>query len=791
MPIRSFRILARHWKLTAIAVVSLSVAIALGVLSLSIANTFLLLPPAAAEPDRLVAIYSRADPSSVDQISYPDFEYYRRNNHVFTDVAAAPNSIGVVADFDVRTIKLFSRPVSDNYFAVMGIHPFLGHFFEPGDDRAGKQIAVMTWACWRRLGGDRQIVGKVIAGNTIVGVTPKEFTGSFYGVNGDILTPLGSEYTSGRSSSREARRLFLTARLKPGVTRQQAQAEMTALSAQLAAAWPKEDGKRTAVVTRATLLPPDGAKDALLALGILLGVVALVLLIACANVANLLLAIAVGRRQEACIKLALGAPRARLIREFLRESAVLCIAAGVIGYALAALVIARFGTVTFVLPIFGEFSFGINLRLDLTVAAFTALMIGLAILVTGLAPALYAASPNIAQALGGEIVVGGTRKNLRRSALAVAQIAICTLVLIGMGLCQRSLYNLRHVDPGFASRDLAAVQIYLNGSGYSEAKGRELYRNLRDRIAALPGVESVGMATALPLMGGPSDEMQTPGGNKASVSHAAVDGNYFATFGIPVLAGRTFGSEDREGGPPVAVVNRKLAETFWPGRDPVGQTVLTGTPPRAITVVGMVRDGKYEDLDESPRPFLYYALSQNYQEEIDVVARTAGDPEQWLKPLSRVLHDLAVPAPMAPFTFENWVNLTLLQERIVAGCVGGLSALGLLLAVIGLFGAISYSVSERKKELGIRVALGARRAQLLRMVLRETCRIAGIGIVLGSLLGVGVTVVVQSMLYDIEMVEWGVLLAVGALMLAVSLIVAYVSARPWTAVDPMEAVRHA
>ena len=790
--IRSLRILRKHWKLTAIAVFSLSIAMALGIVSLSVSNTFLFLSLAAPDSDRLVMIHARSAEQDVEQISYPDFQYFRENNHVFTDIAAAPNSIGLNEDsnFDHREVKVLTRPVSDNYFAVLGIHPLLGQLFAPGDDQGKSDVAVMTYTCWKRLGSDPNIAGKVLAGHTIIGVTPKEFTGSLFGVNGDLLLPLDPSLPPGSRTKRDARQLFLTARLKPGVTKGQAQAEMAALAGQLASDYPKEDKGRTAVITRATLLPPGGLQTAEIVAAILNAVVLLVLLIACGNVANLLLAIAVGRRQEASIKLALGASRGRIIREFLRESAVICGLSGALGYAIAGALITRYSDVTVMLPIFGAYSFSPNLHLDGTVLALTLGLMLMALLATGLAPAFYASSPHLAQVLSGEIVVGGTRKGIRRNILVIVQVAMCTVVLVGMGLCQRNLYNLRQVNPGFSARNLLAAEVGWKGQ-FPEAKGKELYQELHAKISALPGVEAVSLADNLPLLGTGQETVQLPDGEKKPIAHGVVDADYFSTLGIPMLAGRAFSSLDREGGLETVVVNRKMAEQFWPGQDPLGKTLMVGDPARRVTVVGVAADGKYSDLDETPIPFFYYPLSQHYREGISIIVRTKGDPHQWVQPLAQTIRGFELFSLFVPITFDNWMNLTLLTERITAGIVAGLSALGLLLAVVGLFGAISYSVSERKKELGIRVALGARPAQLLKMVLRQTLLVGGAGVAVGLLLGVGVTMLLRSQFYAIGVVEWTVLVPVGGGMLAVSLAVAYLSARPWIDVDAMEAVRHA
>jgi len=788
---RSTRTLLKHWKLTAIAVFSLSIAMALGVISLSVSNTFLLLPPAAPEPDRLVKIYTRTPTEAIGGVSYPDYKYYRENNHVFTDIAAAPNSIQVSANFDGgREIKVVSRPVSDNYFAVMGLRPYLGRLFAPGDDSVAKQVAVMTYSCWKRLGADPNIVGKEVTGHTIVGVAPREFTGSFFGFNGDLLTSLPRSDPA--FTKRDDRGLVLVARLKPGVSRGQAQADMATLSGQLASAFPKEDKDVAAVVARATLLPPSDP-DVELGFAILIGFVLLVLLVACANVANLLLAVAVGKRQEAAIKLAVGASRGRLIREFLGESTLICGVSAVLGYAAAAALIARFSNFSFDLPMLGTYSLELTLKLDATVVGLTLALMLLAIFATGLPPALYASRPDLAQVLGGEIVVGGTRKNVRRSALVIVQVAVCTLVLVGMGLCQRSLYNLRHTDPGFSQRNLVAVTVYQQDDNPTEASGREHQDNVRRAVASLAGVESVALASNLPLSLGYNEvPAQLPESDqKIPVGQAAVDGDYFATFGIRLLNGRVFNSGDREKTPNVIVINRTMAELVWPRQDPLGKTVLTGDPPQKATVIGVTADGKYTSFDEPPHAVMYIALSPHYRQTVVVIARTKGDPSLWIDPLSQAVHGLGVLLPFRPVTFDSWTSFSLLEERLTAYAVTGLSALGILLAVVGLFGAISYSVSERKKELGIRVALGARPAQLLEMVLRQTLLITGAGTAIGIVLGMTATMLLRSLFYGVSAVEWTVLVPVTLAMLAISALVAYKCARSWITIDPMEAVRHA
>jgi hypothetical protein len=305
-------------------------------------------------------------------------------------------------------------------------------------------------------------------------------------------------------------------------------------------------------------------------------------------------------------------------------------------------------------------------------------------------------------------------------------------------------------------------------------------------------VESVSLAWDLPLFG--ANEMPVALPERATttpVAYTVVDGAYFSTLGIRLLAGRNFGPGDRDTSPRVAVINRKMADLFWPGQDPIGKTILAGDPARRAEVIGMTAVGKYGDLDEAPRPFVYFALSQNYRCGVYAIARTHGDPQLWVQPIAQALRGLGLKIMIQPVTFRDWLDLSLLGQRIAAACVAVLSGLGLLLAVIGLFGAVSYSVRERKKELGIRVALGAAPGRLLGMILWQTLTVTGVGVAIGTALGVGATLAFRSQFYGVRAMEWTVLVPVAAAMLAVCSVVAYCSARRWVAVDPMEAIRHA
>jgi predicted permease len=789
---RAARIFGKHWKLTFIAVFSLSAAMALGVIAISVSNTFLFLPLAAPEPDRLVTIYSHSPTEDIAHVSYPDYEYFRAHNDIFTDIAAAPGSISVTIDpkFGPGNVKVISRPVSPNYFSVLGLKPHLGRLFTDSDDQGDTHAALMTFNCWTRLGSDPNVIGKKLSGNTIVGVLPKSYSGSIFGIDGDLITLMSEANAQPNwKTNREIRPLILTARLKPGVSLRRAQTEMSVLAGRLATAFPKDDKNREVTVLHATLLPPDGIPTARLMLGVLILVALLVLLIACANVANLLLAVAIGRRQEAAIKLALGAQRSRLILDFLKESSILSVASGTIGYGLAAFLIHHYPEISIAVPTVGPVTFGANLHLDATVWAFTAALMLIAIFATGLAPAFYASAPRLAGILGGEAAVGGTGKSTRRNILVIVQVAICTLVLVGMGLAERSLYNLRHLDPGFSERNLVAMSVF--SAELSNTDVKKVFAALREKILATPGVQSVTFAESLPLFGGEFEAMSVPGREKPQrVRHSIVDGDFFETLGIRLLSGRTFNSADRTGAPEAVIINQKLAETFFPAENPLGKAILIGATLHKAVVVGVAANSKYEEINEEQSPFAYYAMTQHDIGFVNIATRTRGDPKLWITPLASAMRDLHLTV-LDPVTYDHWLDLTLFIERLIAGCAEALSSLGLLLAGIGLFGAISYSVSERRKELSIRVALGARPSHLLGMILRQAFLIAGIGVAIGMALGVSATMLLRSQFYGIAAVEFAVIVPVGAAMLAVSVLVAYLSARPWLLIDPMEAIRHA
>ena len=804
----SLRILAKHWKLTSIAIFSLAVAMAAAAVGFSVFNTLLLRPPTVPSPEQLLTVYTTSPAEEFSGTNYDDYKYYRDNNHVFSDVLAFPYSIQVRSiAFNGRVKSGLMNGVSDNYFSVLGVQPILGRFLTRGDDDKPSALAVLSYSYWKWLGGDPSVVGKTVTIDrvqlTIIGVAPKSFVGTIFSDLPDVWYPLSSDATLNHQArdwrvDRTVRNLSMVGRLKPTVKRPQALADLQVLSKRLASAYPETDKDRLAQVAETSMLPVDSVSAAKIIAAILLAIVLLVLFAACSNVANLLLALANARRHEILVRAAMGATRLRLILDLLLDSTLLAVGGGFFGFLLAWLGLRQLLQFQPRFPGIGPIPLTIDFRPDIRVALATVALVFLAGLATGLMPGLYSSSPNLAGALTGEIAVGGTRKGRVRNALVVVQVALCTVVLVGVGLCFQSMRNLRQINLGFSARNVAILTLDLQANGYSEAQGRNMYAKMRDAASQIYGVESLTLASDVPLSGnGGSNEPVRVEGSPAvgkeetGVSFAGVDQNYFSTLGIPVLAGRAFRSSDTANAPVVIVINHVMAEKYWPGQNPVGKTVRLVNRNQLATVIGVAGDGKYIDIDEPARPFIYFDLEQRYVPVVYLMARTQGEPHQWLAPISEALQKLDPQLFLQTLTMDDWLDFTLYVPRITLVCTGAFGGLAFILAAVGLYGAVFYSVSERKKELGIRVALGAAPRDLWKMILRQTSVVTAAGVFLGTIGGIIATALVRSQLYGIRPVEWSVFLGVAATMGTMAVLTAYSAARPWMRADPMEAVRHA
>jgi macrolide transport system ATP-binding/permease protein len=803
----SLRILRKHGKLACIAVFSLAIGLAAVSVGLSTFHALFLRPPAVVDPHRLLTVYTVTPTEPFNQLSYPDYRFYRDNNNVFSGLAAIPFSIGLqTIVFEQREKRGLINAVSDNYFSVLGVQPFLGRWFAAGDDDKVTRSAVLSYGYWQWLGADPNIVGKSLKLNgasfTIVGVAPRRFVGTILTDVPDLWHPISataaiSDQTNDWLADRTTHSFSLIGRMKPGVTRQHALAEMQRLSRQLEADYPETNKNRLAALTETTMLPPDAMSSAKLLSGLLLAVVALVLFAACANVANLLLALAGARRQELLMRAALGATRMSLVRQLLVDSLVISVMGGALGFVFASYGLRRLIDFKPYFPGLGVIPITLDFRPDLAVVSVMVAVVFLAGLSTGLLPSLHASTPNLAAALNGEIAIGGTRKGRLRNSLVVLHVTACTVVLIGVGLCLKSLHNLRQIKPGYSAGNIALYQIDdLQATGYSEQQGRALFERLREGVGQVPGVESISFGDTIPLSGGVSTDQVhitgVPDENEhgVSIGIGAVDSSYFSTLGIPILAGRTFAVSDLAKSPEVIIANQTMAAKYWPNQNPVGKTVRIENGNRQATVVGVVADVKYSDIDEAPRPFMYYSLTQNYRSGMYLLVRGQGNPSQWMGPVLDQLRKTAPEVGATSFTMEQWHEFALYVPHLAVICISAFGLLAFVLAAVGLYGAVFYSVSERTREMGIRVALGASPRDLWKLVLRQTSAITIIGIFLGVAGGVGASVLARSLLYQIQPIEWSVFLGAALAMFAMSIFIAYSGAHPWMRVDPMQSIRH-
>lgn len=804
----SARILRKHWKLTSIAVFSLAIAMAAGAVGFSVFNTLLLRPPVVLAPDRLLTVYSSAPTEEFSGVCYDDYKFYRDNNQIFSGLMAFPYSITVnPIVYGHRSKAGLINAVSDTYFSVLGVEPLLGRVFTRGDDDKPSALAVLSYSYWKWLGANPNIIGQSVTVNnvrlTVIGVMPKNFVGTIFSDVPDVWYPLSTDLSANHQglewrNDRSVRLLRMVGRLKPGSKPEQVLANLQFMSRQLAAAFPQTNKDRVARITETRMLPEDAVSSARVISALIFVIVGLVIFAACSNVANLLFALASARRHEILVRAAMGATRSRLIREVLLDSTLIAIGGGALGFLLASLGLRELLQFRPYFPGLGPLPLTIDFRPDTTVLAVIVALVLMVGLATGIVPGLYSSTPNLAGALSGEIAIGGTRKGRVRNSLVAIQVAVCTLVFIGVGLCFRSLSNLRHVNLGFSARNIGILTADLQPAAPTEAQGRALYAKVREAVSRTSGVESISLASDLPISQNEGsvervriENSSTVNETTENIAFVAVDENYFSTLSLPILTGRGFTAADTPKGSPVIVINHMLAEKYWPGQNPIGKTVKIEIGNHIATVVGVAADGKYVDVDEPPRPFIYFDLNQRYQPVVYLLARTHGAPRQWLNPLADALQKIDPRLFAMTLTFDDWLDFALIVPRITLICIAGFGALAFLLAAVGLYGAVFYSVSERRKELGIRVALGARPRDLWRMILRQTSLVTATGVVLGIFGGIVASILVRSLLFGIHPVEWEVFLGVTLLMGGVTVLTACSAARPWMHADPLESVRHA
>jgi predicted permease len=806
------RVLRKAPGFTAVALVSLALGIGVNTAIFSLVNAVLIRPvPVVREQGRIV--WLRA-PSS-----YPDYQDYREQSRSFEGMAAASGGREFSLAREGGEPELIrGELVTANYFDVLGVGASRGRTFVEDEGRAPSQVVVLGHDLWRtHFGSDASIVGRQISlnglGFTVVGVAPANFTGTEAGLARALWVPLSMEPVINprvAASSSDAREpdvlhsrqnhwLAVLARLKPNVGREQASAELAAVARRVAESGGERVGEET--LRRAQLLQMSGGMDpgdreeALPIAWLVMGVVALVLMIACANIAGLLVARAAVRRRETAVRQALGATRARLVRQWLTESVLLGVAGGALG-----LLLALWANDLMVSYAGGTPLASLDLRLDYRVLAFTLLVSVATGVVFGLAPALQASRLDIVTALKTEdaLARSGSRRSRLRAAFVTAQVTLSVVLLVCAGLFIRSLQNAHTIDPGFRVERALTVTVDLGLLRYREADGGRFYRELLSRVESQPGVERASLVRYTQLGYSFAQGQVVAEGGKASAGDALSTGfnvvgpRYFETMGTRLVRGRDFTEADREGAPQVAVVNETLAAMLWPGQDPLGKRLSFDGPEGPFAeVVGVARDGKYRSLSDRPRPYLYRPLFQSYMPRMTLVVRTSGEPAALAGSVRAALRALDPNLPVAEVrTLEEQFDLSLLPARVAAYTLGGFGLLALLLAGMGVYGVVSYSVAQRTREIGVRVALGARGADVLRLVLGEGLSVVGVGLLLGLALAAAAARLFAGFLYGVGAADPVTFVGVPALLGAIALAAGYLPARRATKVDPMVALRH-
>ncbi len=798
-----FRQLAKSPGFTVAAVLCLALGIGANTAVFSFANFFLFRPLPVSHPDELVrGFVSWSSGLKFGSFSYPDYVDFRARNEVLSGFAAT-SLTPFHLSADGRNERLWGELVSADYFQVLGVEVPIGRAFLPEEEteRGAHPVLVISHGLWRtRFGGDPGIVGRGVTVNghpfTIVGVAAESFGGSQLGLKVALWTPLGMQEVAVPGGSRLEHRdhhwLSAIGRLKPGITVRQAETSLNGLMAQLVAAYPEDNvGKSVVLYPEAqSNLHPMVRGGFVGFLALMLGVVGLVLLLACSNVASLLLARSAARRREIAVRLALGASRARLVRQLLAESTALALAAGGAGLLLA-LWLTRFLASQ---PPPVDFPLAVDLSLNFEVLAFTLGASLVASVLVGLAPALQSSRPELVPALkdGGGAGRGGSRM---RRLLVGAQVALSLVLLVGAALVLKSLANARHLPLGFEPERQLLAGADLDLQGYDKTRGRELFRALEERVDALPGVTAAAWAQRIPLTfsdastSAVAEGYVTPeGSNPPSINFNQVGPGYFEALGLPLQAGRGFEPADGPEGQRVIVVNRAFADKYWPGADPLGKRVNTFGGEHVV--VGVAATGKYFSLGEAPKPYMYLPIERYYDGSRVLHVRTAGDPTPLLEAVRREIQALDPNLPVRDLKLmKAQLGFVLFPARLAAVVVSVFAVLALLLASVGLYAVIAFWVSQRTPEIGIRMALGARAADVQRLVMRQGLSLTGAGLAAGLALGVGLAALATKVLYGISPGDPRNYLAAAALLAVVALAATLIPARRATRVDPTRALR--
>jgi predicted permease len=808
----ALRLMVRQPIVMLVAAASLALGIGANVTVFTLVKAILLQPMPIRDVDRVVAVATsevrNGTPTVLGGISRFNFEDVRQQTTVFADSSLMGFAPLAMTGTGSEPEQVFGQLVNGSFFALLGAPMAAGRPFGPEDDRqlGAHPVTVLNYGLWqRRFGGDPGLIGRTISLNghafTVVGVTAEGFRGTTpiggpelwvpWAMYREALTGLGLEgYTSRRGLIYQA-----VARLKDGVTLEQARGNVEAIGNALENDFPTDNRGRTITVRPITdgVFPPAFRRQLTLSGTVGMTVVGLVLLIACGNVANLLLARAQSRRQEIAVRLSIGASRGRLIRQLLTESLLLAVLGGVGGVFVAYW--SRALLWAYRPPFLQEGA--ISLDFDLRVLTFVTLVSLVTGVLFGLAPALQASRPDMVTELKERTTLpGGTHWYNPRHLLVAGQVALSLVALVSAGLFLRSLANAQKTDLGFASDGLMVFGMNAGTQGYDEPRGRDLYRRVQERMAAVPGVQSATLSTAVPLQGGfqrttfRDDQDITDPRNGRLTQVNEVGDRYFETVGIPLRSGRVLTPADRQGSTPVVVINDAMAKQFFPDADPIGRSIHIFNRPPAREIVGVVGTVKALFVGEDPVSQLYLPIEQNYNAQVTVQVRVAGDPDALIGGVRRELQAIEPTMPLLNVnTYRTVVGTSLWAPRFGASLLAVFGVLALVLAAIGLYGVMSYSVGQRTREIGIRMALGAGTGDVRTMIVRQGVGLALGGVAIGLAVAFGLSRLVTSLLFGIAGVDVLTFAVVPTLLLAVALVATLLPAFRASRVDPVESLR--
>jgi predicted permease len=808
----ALRLLRRSPLFTVTAALSLAIGIGANTTIFSIASALLLRPlPGLSDPSRLVDIGRTQNGSGFDNLSYPNYRDYRERQKSLTDVyAARPDPVPLSLATSSDAVRIYGAVVSANYFAILGVRPLLGRTLQDRDDAPGNShsVAVLSYDLWARtFGGDQSIVGQTISLNNrpfmVVGVAPAGFQGTTL-MKPDVWTPIAGVADTMPRLSQDSRNdvfnqrgavwLMMGGRLKDGVTIAQAHAEARAIGSNLQQEYPNENEGKSLTVVRSTLVPGQSVAVGGF-FGLLMLIVLLVLMIACVNVAGILLARGAARRREIAVRLAMGAGRARLIRQLLTETTILFVAGGVGGLILSQWLTSLLLALIPRLPVQIDFT----VRTDWRVVLFTVVLSFVAAILSGLAPALQSSRADLVPALKTEGLDSGKPRLRLRSLLVIGQVTMSLTLVIMAGLFLRALEHAAAIEPGFDERRVDVVQLDLSLAGYTADSARPFVRELLERIRSLPGVESATLSVDVPLDGGRMGlgGLKAPGKTPPRGQYFQADWNIvepglFGTLKLPLVRGRDFTAADAASSQWVAIVNEALAAAIWPGEDPVGKQVIVPdeNKQREVTIVGVTGNARLVWLTGPVEPYIYMPFAQRYLPRVSLLVRTTDDRSA-VAEVRTLLRTMNAGLPITEsMRLSELTAIGMVPQRMAASVAGTLGIVGLLLCAIGIYGVTSYSVAQRTREIGIRVALGADRVDVIRLVLRQGLVLAAAGTAIGVVIAGAGSTFLESLLYGMRGLDPITFAGACLLFAAVTLVASYIPARRATRVDPMVALRN-